>query len=296
MTATISDTPSAASTPDGADPAAIARRVRGAPLVVMLDVDGTLCDITPTPDEAAVPQETRDILDALVHEPNVYVAILTGRSLSDANRLAPVPGIHVYANHGVELVRADGTKDVDRAADEASLAVRSAAATLTRVVATTAGALLEDKGYTLSVHYRNTPPEDVARLCDTVRDVGARTGLEVTTGHHVIELRPPGARHKGGAVQHLLDDLGHDLSNAALFFAGDDLSDEDAFRVLRDMPNATTVAVGGRVPTSAAQFRLPNPAATRALLRTLLEQARAGAYLPAKAIQSDDLHEIGYRQ
>lgn len=245
--------------------------LRGRPLVVMLDIDGTLCEIAPTPNDAAIPGETREILQQLVRMPDVHVAFITGRSVADALRLVGVEGAHIHGNHGIEIANPSGTIEIDAVARDAEASLRGAANALHPVAQELPGTMLEDKQYTLSVHYRTAPRDTVRALRKKVNDVAKTFGLQVTEGSCVLELRPPHAADKGRAVLRLANELGANTADASILFAGDDVTDEDAFRVLRArLPHAVTISVGYRVASTSARYRLDDPDALRNLLAQLL--------------------------
>src|SRR4051812_26076321 len=81
----------------------LARRLAGRPLLALLDVDGTLSPIAERPELAIVPFATRQALNSLVHQSDTHVALLSGRSARDAERLVGVNGVWVIGNHGIEL-------------------------------------------------------------------------------------------------------------------------------------------------------------------------------------------------
>ncbi len=84
--------------------ATILERLRGSPLILLLDVDGTLAPIAPRPDAAAVPPETRAVLAALVALPDTHVALVSGRAAADALRMVGIPTLAAAGNHGFELI------------------------------------------------------------------------------------------------------------------------------------------------------------------------------------------------
>ena len=115
------------------------------------------------------------------------------------------------------------------------------------------GVIVEDKGLTLSVHVRQTPHPLVETVRVSAYEEAERLGLVVRAGKRVYELRPPVRWDKGTAVRWMLDrELGSQwLKRAAVIYAGDDRTDEDAFLALPDP--AITVKVGaGTQPTAAA--------------------------------------------
>src|SRR5205823_3532298 len=107
------------------------------------------------------------------------------------------------------------------------------------------GVIVEDKRWTLSVHYRLADPTIVSALSAHVAGIARQLGLHVTIGKEVLEIRPPVDVDKGTASLALAKSLGALDPNASIFCAGDDRTDEDAFRALRSaQENAVTVFVG----------------------------------------------------
>lgn len=253
----------------------VRERLNGSPLVLMLDVDGTLAPIAARPEEATVPPETRRAVAALAaRSPEVRVALVSGRAASDARRLVGVANLWVVGNHGAETVGPDGETTVDPRVLPFRAAVGAAARQLAGAAAPVPGVLVENKVWSLSVHWRLADPGIVPRLRALVDDVARRHGLAVREGKAVYELRPPVPVHKGTAVLALAQSLGALAPGASLFYVGDDQTDEDAFRLLRaQVRNAVTAHVGqGR---TAAEFSLPDPGAVRELLVSLLARRRA---------------------
>ena len=244
-----------------ADPRTLGSRLAGTPLLVLLDVDGTLAPIAPRPEDAFVPAATRDAVGALVRAPGVHVALVSGRAAHDARRMVGVHGVWAIGNHGFDTIAPDGVSMVDArvaAWEEALRGARESAAVITTTVP---GAHVEDKGATLSVHYRAVVPGDVARLEAEILSVAADAGLRVTRGRKVIELRPPIDVDKGTASLALAQQLGAMAASASVLFAGDDTTDEDAMTALRDShPGAVTIHVEGEEPrTTRAEFRVASP-------------------------------------
>ena len=260
-------------------PPALSVRLAGTPLVLLLDIDGTLSPIAPRPELATVPDETRQILDELVATPGVSVVFVTGRSAADGRRLAGVEAGWVIGNHGMELARPDRSPAARAEVAPFQSHVAQAVSEVRRIVDERgwAGVLVEDKRLTLSVHYRLADERNVSAIVDEVSRVGARLGLRVTSGKAVIELRPPVAVNKGTAAVELIDALGAADDSSSILAAGDDRTDEDLFRVLREKhPRAITVRVGDHSETEA-EFWVDDPAAMRELLAHVLASRRANA-------------------
>jgi trehalose-phosphatase len=271
----------------------VAARLAGRPLAVLLDVDGTLAPIAPRPEEAAVPAETRRVVAALATLPDVRVALVSGRAAADARRMVGVANVWVIGNHGFEVVSPDGGELPQPELEPWRSAIARAARRIAPLVAPVPGVLLEDKGWTLSVHYRLADPKVVPRLVESVERVAEPLGLRVMRGKMVVEVRPDVRVDKGTAVLRLVTELGavgrregviagddHDVAmsdgSGSAVFVGDDRTDEDAFRALRSRSSrAVTVRVThGEEMTTAAEFSVEDPAAVRSFLEWLLERAR----------------------
>ena len=254
--------------------AAIGPRIDGRPLVILLDVDGTLAPIAPRPEDARVPDETTRVIGELAAMPDVHVALVSGRAASDSARMVAVLGIWALGNHGLERRSPRGEVVPAQTVAEWEPRVTAAAHSLRALVREIPGALVEDKRWTLSLHYRLVDDAAVPALVQSARRVAAEAGLRVTEGKKVVELRPPIAIDKGTAAVALAEELGGFDGSGAVFFAGDDRTDEDAFRALRARsPRAVTVRVCNERIDTSAEFRLEDPPALRELLAAVARRA-----------------------
>jgi trehalose-6-phosphatase len=190
---------------------------------ILLDVDGTLAPIVERPEDARVPDETRDELRRLV-ERYALVACVSGRMGTDAARVVDVDGIVYVGEHGLELEP-------------------EAEAWCERVHAFTATVEwpdVESKRLTTALHYRRAEDPDAAQAALVrVAEEAVAAGLRPRFGRMVLEIRPPVDADKGTAVRRLLESRG--LRRA--LFAGDDTTDIDAFRGLDGLEAAVRVAV-----------------------------------------------------
>jgi trehalose-phosphatase len=257
---------------------ALAARLDGIPLVIMLDVDGTLAPITSRPEEATVPPETRRVIAALAALDPVRVVLVSGRAAAQARRMVSVANVWAIGNHGFEVVTPEGEELVDPALAPVRPAIAQASHQLARLVAPVPGVILEDKGWTLSVHYRLADPLVIPRLIESVKHVASQLGLRVTMGKMVIEVRPPAPPlvDKGTAVLQLDNRLGGLRDGGSSVFIGDDTTDEDAFRALRARSaRAVTVRVRHDEETqTSAEFAVRDTAEVRVFLEWLLERRR----------------------
>lgn len=251
---------------------AIGTRLDGRPLAIMLDVDGTLAPIAPRPQDAAVPTETRAIVARLAAIPAVHVALVSGRAAADAYGMVDVAGVWVLGNHGMELRTPQGAVQTDPAVQRFEEDIASAARELASRTRALAGVIVENKRWSLSVHYRLADEpltEEVVRL---VRDVALTRGLRVTDGKKVVELRPPVSVDKGTATIMLAERLGA-LDHGAALFAGDDRTDEDAFRALRRRKSSVvTIRIGHDVQETDAEFGLESADEFRQLLGLIADR------------------------
>ena len=203
------------------------------PACVITDIDGTLSPIIADPAAATVPAATRSALETLAER--VAVVALTGRSVTDGRRVLGLDTVVYSGNHGAEWWE-DGVASVEPAAAAYIPRVREIAEEVRRSIVTS-GIVLEDKGASLSVHYRNTtePADARAAILEFLATTAA--GMAIREGKMVVEVRPPVALSKGEAVRSFVRRKG--LASAMVF--GDDRTDAEAFAVVREMRHAGEV-------------------------------------------------------
>jgi trehalose 6-phosphate phosphatase len=246
---------------------AIASRLSGTPLVLLLDIDGTISAIAPRPADATVLPIALDALRSLVRSDGVVVGLVSGRMADDVRRLVRIEPVWVIGNHGAEIVSPDGQETV-----EPSVAAFEGAVAAARRSLEASGVAVEDKRWTLTAHYRATgiePREAVSR-------VAAEHGLVVVAGKKVLELRPPVTVNKGTAVVALADRVGGFRSGASILYAGDDATDEDAFVALRSRdPRPVTIHVAGEgSQKTCAEYIVADPMEMGSVLAWLAELRR----------------------
>lgn len=237
--------------------------------VLLLDFDGTLAPIVDRPEEAALPAETRAALERLLRRRGLETAVISGRGLADARSRARLDGIWYAGNHGMEI---EGP-GVDRVHPEAAAArpvLESARDAIAAGLAAIEGALVEDKGLTLSIHHRLTPRGEVPSVRAVVERAVAGSGmLKMTAGKEVLEVRPRVDWHKGRAVEFLLDQI-RPAAGVPVVYIGDDTTDEDAFRALREGARGEGIVVADPPPpATAAAGYVRDPAEVTALLDRL---------------------------
>ena len=219
---------------------------------IFLDVDGTLAPIAPRPEDARVPHETRAGVERLAKR-YALVACISGRTGDDARRMVDVDGVRYVGSHGLELA-----PETDRWRDE----IHSFASGVDWPV--------EDKGLTVSFHYREAADEGEAlEYLERVAEQARQAGLIPRFGRKVLEIRPPVHADKGTAVEELLAEAG--LRRA--LYAGDDTTDLDGFRALDGLEVGVRVAVSSdEAPgelVRSADIVVASPAELLELLRRL---------------------------
>ena len=269
--------------------AELTRRLSASPLLVALDIDGTLAPIAPTPPEAAVPEQTRRVLERLADLPGVHIAFVTGRAALDGRRLVNVPRGWTIGNHGMELIDPNGALRVDASVESFAPVMALAAQRLRQPLGSIPGVIIENKTWTISVHVRLAARADVPAVERAITDIARELDLRVIRGKEIYELRPPIQIHKGTALLALATMLHvRDPSGAvtgSLMYAGDDRTDEDAFRALRSLAGgAVTVHVNAAAPpeglATEAELIVRDPAAVCELLEWLaaIWEARQGRH------------------
>jgi trehalose 6-phosphate phosphatase len=220
---------------------------------LFLDVDGVLAPIVPRPEDARVPDETREELRRL-NEGYALVACISGRSTADAQRVVGVPELVYVGNHGLDLD-----------SEAAGWGER-----LQRFLADVAWPATENKQLTASLHYRGSPDEGAARAAlEDVKTRAEREGFVARFGRKVLEVLPPVDVHKGTAVRHLLAER----SLRRALYAGDDTTDLDGFQALDGLDVSVRIAVASQEGPAelrdAADLTVTGPQELLAVLRRL---------------------------
>lgn len=245
-----------------------------------LDFDGTLAAIGPDPAAVRLPEALRPLLADLAGR-LAAVAVVSGRPAAFLGQRVDIAGVRLLGVYGLEEWRGGAAVPRGEAAGWQP-AVRRARAALRERFAQPggglAGVLVEDKGLSVAVHWRNARDRAAAERAagEAVAALAGETGLAVEPGKLVLELRPPVDWDKGAAVRA----LAADAALARVAYLGDDLGDLPAFAAARDLGGwALAVAAAGETPPAllaAADTVLDGPEAVVAFL-TRLRDALAGA-------------------
>lgn len=258
----------------------LSKKVQRAPLSLFLDFDGTLAPIVKHPNDAHLPADVRASLSSLARSPACQVAIVSGRALADIRRRVGLRQVTYVGNHGFEIHGPERLrKNVVPARSRTIL--RKVIGALKQQLQTIPGVVLEDKGATLSIHYRMVAPASRRifnqAFLKIIQPYLVHGQVYLRKGKKVYELRPPVRWDKGQAVSWLLRTGPQRFRGrgALTVYSGDDDTDEDVFRALKH--RALTVRVG-RSRHSAAQYYLDNPAQVATLLARIVQTRKGHAH------------------
>jgi trehalose 6-phosphate phosphatase len=230
-----------------------------------LDVDGTILDLAPSPDAVEVPSTMVPLLRRLSEQLGGAVAFVSGRTIADLDRLFAPLKLPAIGVHGGEIRLPNGQISVD---DRLARELAAASPLLRNALGHMPGIMIEYKRSAIALHYRNAPDRgrEVLKVAELVVG-GMGSEFSVLVGKCVVEIRP---RHltKGAALSRLME--GEPFRGRTPIFAGDDISDEDAFEVVNRL-GGISVRVG-EVAHTAATCRLAEPEQLR---RWLFEISQA---------------------
>lgn len=250
-------------------------------ILFLTDFDGTLTPIVEKPELASVSNETRQLLDSLARQPHVTVGIISGRALSDLKDKINLDNIIYSGNHGFEI-EGPGLNFINPIADEIRPFFRAIKNVLTLALGSIKGVFIEDKGITLSVHYRHVEEIEVPEVESVVKRVvsGPATGgiFMITPGKEVYDVKPAASWDKGKAIRLLMKRFGKGGRQSGLLpiYLGDDLTDEDGFQVIEKYGEGITVHIGESQDKSAARYYLRSPDEVYLFINGLLIHTQRG--------------------
>jgi trehalose 6-phosphate phosphatase len=218
---------------------------------ILLDIDGTILDIAPAPQEVWVPPTLRQTLSRLQELTGGALALVSGRELADIDLIFAPLQLAAIGGHGAELRPVAGTEPRRRVGSLSAELKRKLAA-LTELGP---GILVEDKGYSLALHYRLAPNQG-PRLRAAIAAVCARTepdAVDILPGKQVFEVKPAGVS-KAVAVRELMNYP--PFNNRHPIFIGDDATDEPVFSVIPEF-GGMGFSVGRIVPGVDGHFDKP---------------------------------------
>lgn len=246
----------------------VADRIRPAPRCLLcLDFDGTLAPFVPDPSDAFLTPAVDRILRALAGHDTMVLAIVSGRDRADLQGRVNIPGVIYAGNHGLDI-SGPGYVYVEPTAASHSEELRGLSQALTSRLQSFPGVLVEYKGLTISVHYRQARESDGDEIRRVVHGTlaGASHPFVLSAGDKVHEIRPRVYWNKGSAVTWIRGQLGS--PDAMPIYVGDDTTDEDAFAAIRDDGIGIKVGTGAE---TAARYTVQDAAEVRRFLEWLAE-------------------------
>jgi trehalose 6-phosphate phosphatase len=258
---------------DGTAGEAMAPRALIPPLsrtAILLDIDGTLLDLAQTPREVWVPPDLAINLHRLLQQTQGALALVSGRSLNDIDLIFAPEQFPAIGGHGAEMRL---SLDREAVATHAPPMDQELKRRLAAIAKLSPGILLEDKGYSLALHYRLAPHAEKAiyEAVSVIRADLPNAPIEVLPGKCVCEIKHAGFT-KASGVRELM--LREPFKNRRPLFIGDDVTDETVFAIMPDY-DGFAFSVGRRAPGVSGHF--DSPSDVRAFLASLLDDGEATA-------------------
>jgi trehalose-phosphatase len=239
----------------------VADRIRQARSILLLvDYDGTLTPIVGSPELAALSSKTKSILQQLAKSPRLTLGIISGRAVEDLQKRVGIDGIIYTGNHGLEINGPD-ISFVNPTAKRIEPLLHSLSQDLSEALAGIRGAIIENKGLTLSLHYRLVDEEQLDELSKTfysiISPLSTSGRIRISEGKKVYEVRPAVNWDKGRAIALIAQKLSGE-GNPLTIFLGDDITDYNGFRLV-NKNGGISIYVGEETPEPSAQYSLHSP-------------------------------------
>ena len=244
--------------------------------LLLSDYDGTLSPIAKRPDLAKIPQRTKQLLRTIASQSPFAVGIISGRSLRDIQSRIGIKGITYVGNHGLEIEGPE-LRFVIPQFEEVRAAFRTVNQSLAQAMSPIKGVLVQDKELSISVHYRLVEESRVDEvkniLTQVIEPFRSQGTVKVTLGKKIYEVRPTVDCDKGNAIAMLLDRYRElrDRDRILPIFLGDDVTDEDGFKVI-ESKKGISIFVGEQNNNTVARYFLKSPLEVERFLRMLLDE------------------------
>ncbi|MEE8359643.1 MAG: trehalose-phosphatase [Candidatus Omnitrophota bacterium] len=235
--------------------------------VFFLDYDGSLTPIVKRPELAVLSGKMRDAIKKLSEKHTV--AIVSGRMREDVQKLVSIEGVFYAGSHGFDI-QGPGFSLIQPEAEETIPLITRVTGALKEEFGNVEGVLIEDKKFSVAVHYRLARAKEIPRIRNRVNEIVERNRkLRFMSGKKVFEIIPDIRWSKGMAMRWILKALNIGWADASVVYIGDDVTDEDAFRMLRT--RGTSILVSKKAKVSAANFYLTSPQEVKNLFEKITE-------------------------
>jgi trehalose 6-phosphate phosphatase len=246
-------------------------------ILLLLDYDGTLVSFKDRPNQVYTPENVKKVLMDLIKEPGFEVVIITGRRLEDIRSLVALQGLSFAALHGLHIEFSNGKMFTWDQSKNTQPLLKKIKKKVYAEFEEEKKIYVEDKKYTLAFHYRGLPEhktEDaIERVMELIRRTDLEGSLDVIMGAKVIEVRPRGW-DKGKATELLWKEI-EDHKRMFPIYVGDDTTDEDAFRYLKNQ--GLTVWVSNKSDRdTTARYWVNDPSETFEFLKLLRAIKKGG--------------------
>jgi trehalose 6-phosphate phosphatase len=260
------DIPSPGNASPNRAPAELARRLGECAL--LLDIDGTLLDLAPTPREVWVPPGLATTLNRLLEKTSGALALVSGRSLNDIDLIFAPEQFPAVGGHGAEMRLSTDSEAVATHAPPMDKELKRRLAAIAKL---SPGILLEDKGYSLALHYRLAPHAEKAiyEAVSLIRADLPNAPIEVLPGKSVCEIKHSGFNKASGVLELMTHEP---FKGRRPIFIGDDVTDESVFAIMPDL-GGLAFSVGRRAKGVAGHFDEPRD--VREWLAHLVDDAAA---------------------
>ena len=235
---------------------------------ILLDIDGTLLDLAPTPREVWVPPGLATTLSGLLIRTSGALALVSGRSLNDIDLIFAPEQFPAVGGHGAEMRISTDSEAVATHAPPMDKELKRRLAAIARL---SPGILLEDKGYSLALHYRLAPHAEKAiyEAVSLIRADLPNAPIEVLPGKCVCEIKHSGFNKATGVLELMTHEP---FRGRRPIFIGDDVTDETVFAIMPDL-DGLAFSVGRRAQGVADHFDEPRD--VREWLARLLDSEKA---------------------
>src|SRR5450432_2132777 len=220
---------------------------------LLLDIDGTLLDLAPTPREVWVPPGLAKTMNRLLQRTSGALALVSGRSLNDIDLIFAPEQFPAVGGHGAEMRLSTDSEAVATHAPPMDKELKRRLAAIAKL---SPGILLEDKGYSLALHYRLAPHAEKAiyEAVSLIRADLPNAPIEVMPGKCVCEIKHSGFNKASGVIELMSH---QPFKGRRPIFIGDDVTDESVFAIMPDF-GGLAFSVGRRAQGVADYFDDPS--------------------------------------